>query len=139
MALAVSAPVHRGTMSEREGTAEVGAIIAGAEVIACFKSERRRRYLTTGLGAAFVSVLATGHPIQNGIAPLLSESSSTYTGLGYARATLGWRLSSWLALGMSGLAGTTVARVHVRFAGSDAGEWGVPVLGAALFAEVGWN
>ena len=52
---------------------------------------------------------------------------------------LGWKLSSWLALGMSGLVGTTVAPVHVRFAGNDAGDWGVPLLGAALSAEADWN
>ena len=40
---------------------------------------------------------------------------------------------------MNGLVGTTVARVHIRFAGNDAGEWGVPLLGAALFAQVDWH
>ena len=40
---------------------------------------------------------------------------------------------------MSGLVGTTVAPVHVRFAGNDAGDWGVPLLGAALSAEADWN
>jgi hypothetical protein len=69
----------------------------------------------------------------------MSDSTAAYTGLGYARVALGWKLSSWLALGGSGLAGTTVARVHVRFAGSDAGDWGVPLLGGALFAEVDWH
>ena len=139
MALVVSAPVRRGTMTGREGTAEVGAFIAGAEAIARFSSDGRRVFLTTGLGAAFVSALATGHPIQDGSAQLMSESSSAYTGLAYARATVGWKLSSWLALGMSGLVGTTVAPVHVRFAGNDAGDWGMPMLGAALSAEAGWN
>jgi hypothetical protein len=139
MALGVSAPLQRGTMNGREGTAEVGAIIAGAEVITRFESERPRIALTTGLGAGFVSVLATGHPSQDATTQLMSASSTAYTGLGYARATLGWKLSRRLALGMGGLAGTTVARVHIRFAGSDAGDWGVPLLGAALFGEVDWN
>jgi hypothetical protein len=139
MALAVSAPVHRGTMSGREGSADVGAILAGAEVIARFASERRPVFLTTGLGAAFASVLATGHPIPEATAQLMSNSSSAYTAVGYARATLGWKVSSWLTFGMSALAGTTVTRVHIRFAGSDAGDWGVPILGAALSAQVEWN
>jgi hypothetical protein len=139
MALAVSAPVHRGTMSGREGTADVGAITAGAEAIARFTSEGRPVSLTTGLGAAFVSVLATGHPIPEGTAQLLSTSSTAYTALGYVRATLGWKLSSWLTFGMSALAGTTVSRVHIQFAGNDAGDWGVPILGAALSAQVGWD
>ena len=139
MALAVSAPVHRGTMSGREGSADVGAILAGAEVIARFASERRPLSLTTGLGAAFASVLATGHPIPEATAQLNSISSSAYTAVGYARATLGWKVTSWLTFGMTALAGTTVTRVHIQFAGSDAGDWGVPILGAALSAQVEWN
>ena len=35
--------------------------------------------------------------------------------------------------------GATVARVHVRFAGNDEGDWGAPLLGTALFAEVDWR
>jgi hypothetical protein len=69
----------------------------------------------------------------------MSDASTAYTALGYARATLGWRASSSVAFGATALAGTTAARVHVRFAGNDAGDWGVPVLGAALFGEVEWN
>jgi len=139
MALVVSAPVQRGTMRGREGAADVGAVIAGAEAIARFGFERRRVFLTTGLGAGFVAVVATGHPSQDGTAPLVGDSSTAYTALGYARASIGWKLATWLAVGMSGLAGTTIAPVHVRFAGSDAGDWGMPVLGAALFAQIGWN
>jgi hypothetical protein len=139
LALTVSAPLRRGTMSAREGTADVGAVVAGAEVLARFESERRRMFLTTGLGAAFVSVFATGHPIPEANAQLSSTSSVAYTALGYGRIVLGWRVSSWLALGMSGLAGTTAARVQVRFAGNDVGDWGVPVLGAALFGAVDWR
>jgi hypothetical protein len=139
MALAVSAPVHRGTMTGREGSADVGAIIAGAEAIARFASERRPVFLTTGLGAAFASVLATGHPLPAATTQLMSSSSTAYTAVAYARATVGWKVSSWLKFGMSALAGTTVTPVHVRFAGSDAGDWGVPILGAALSGEVAWN
>ena len=139
LALAVSAPVHRGTISGPEGTADIGAIIAGVEAIARFNSERRRLFLATGLGAGFASVLAQGRPTPNASAQLAGGSSTAYTGLGYARVTLGWRPSSWLGLGLSGLAGTTVARVQVRFAGNDAGDWGVPLLGAALFGEVDWR
>jgi hypothetical protein len=138
MALGVSAPFRRGTMSGPEGTADVGAIIAGVEALARFTSERGRLVLTTRLGAAFVSVLTDGHP-QPGSPQLESNPSAAYTALGYARLTLGWKVSSWLGLGMSGLAGTTVARVHIRFAGNDGGDWGVPLLGAALFAEVDWR
>lgn len=139
MALSLSAPFRRGTMTGPEGTADVGAIIAGVEALARFTPERGRLFLTAGLGGAFVSVLTDGHPSQPGSNQLESNPSAAYTGLGYARLTLGWKVSSWLALGMSGLAGATVARVHIRFAGNDEGDWGVPLLGAALFAEADWR
>ena len=138
-AIDVSAPFRRGTMSGPEGTADVGAIVAGAQLLARFISKGERVVFTTGLGAGFVSLLTDGYPSQLGSAQLESNSSTAYTGLGYARITLGWKLSTWLGVGMSGLAGTTVARVHVRFAGNDAGDWGVPLLGAALFAQVDWR
>ena len=137
-ALEVSAPLRRGTMSGPEGTADVGAITAGVEVLARFASERRHLFASTGLGAAFVSLQATGHPTAD-TAPLVSASSSAYTGMAYARVSLGWRASRWVALGVNGVAGTTVAQVHVRFAGNDAGTWGVPVLGAGLFGELDWR
>jgi hypothetical protein len=138
-AVDLGVPLRRGTMSGPEGTADVGAIGAGVEVLARFRSEGSRLSLTTGVGAGLVSLLTKGHPSQTGSVQLESKSSTPYTGLGYARITLAWSLSTWFALGMSGLAGTTVARVHVRFGGNDAGDWGVPLLGTAVFAQVDWR
>jgi hypothetical protein len=139
IALDVSAPFRRGTMSGPEGTADVGAIVVGVEMLARFRSERGRLFLTTGLGAGAVALLTKGHPSPEGSAQVESNSSTAYTALGFARITLGCKLSSWLGLGMSGLVGTTVARVDIRFGGNDAGDWGVPLLGAALFAQVDWH
>jgi hypothetical protein len=138
-AVDVSAPFRRGRMSGPEGRADVGAIVAGAQLVARFVAEGKPIVFTTGLGAAFVSLLTDGHPSQLGSAQLESNPSTAYTGLGYARITLAWKPSTWLGVGMSGLAGTTIARVHVRFAGNDAGNWGVPLVGAALFAQVDWR
>ncbi len=139
IALDVSAPFRRGTMSGPEGTADVGAIVVGVEMLARFRSERGRLFLTTGLGAGPVALLTKGHPSPEGSAQVESNSSTAYTALGFARITLGCKLSSWLGLGMSGLVGTTVARIDIRFGGNDAGDWGVPLLGAALFAQVDWH
>ena len=126
-------------MSGPEGKADVGPIVVAVEMLARFRSERGRLFLITGLGAGAVALLTKGHPSPEGSTQLESNSSTAYTGLGYARITLGWKLSTWLGLGMSGLAGTTLARVHIRFGGNDAGDWGVPLLGAALFAQVDWH
>ena len=104
IALDVSAPFRRGTMSGPEGTADVGAIVVGVEMLARFRSERGRLFLTTGLGAGPVALLTKGHPSPEGSAQVESNSSTAYTALGFARITLGWKLSSWLGLGMSGAA-----------------------------------
>jgi hypothetical protein len=126
-------------MTAREGTADVGAIVAGPELLARFESEGRELFVTTGLGAALVAVLATGSPIAEASAQLVSQAATTYTALGYARVDGGWRVASWLSVGVSALAGSTIAPVRVRFAGNDAGRWGVPVLGASLFGQLEWN
>ena len=138
-AISVSAPFHRGTMSGPEGTADVGAVTVGPEALARFETGRGRLFMTTGVGVALAAVLATGHPREQASAQLMSTFSTAYTGLGYARFTLGWKLSRWLDAGLNVGAGTTIARVQVRFAGSGAGEWGMPVLGAALFAGAAWR
>jgi len=138
VALDVSAPLHRGTMSGPEGTADVGAVTAGAAVLARFASDSGRSFASAGVGAAFVSLVATGHPTAN-TAPLVGGSTATYTGLAYLRAELGRKVSRWAVLGVSGVAGSTVARIPVRFAGNGAGSWGVPVLGLALFGELDWR
>ena len=132
VALDLSAPIHRGTLSGPEGSADVGAIIAGAEFLA--RSGSEHLFVTTGLGAGFAAVLATGHSSQ-----LNGTSSTACTGLGYLRVNLGWRPAGWLGLGLSGLAGTTAGRVHIRFAGNAAGDWGVPLFAAALFGEIEWH
>jgi hypothetical protein len=135
-ALDLSLPLSRGTLSGPEGSADLGAVVAGGALLVRFESERQNLFITGGLGAAFVSVRTRGHESQ---APLEGTSSTATTGLGTLRAHLGWRPRGWLGLGISGLCGTTTSRVHVRFAGNSAGSWGAPIVGATLFAELGWH
>ncbi len=59
--------------------------------------------------------------------------------MAYARAAAGWKVSRWLALGLSGVAGATFAEVRLRLAGNDAGSWGLPLLGVAAFAQLDWR
>jgi hypothetical protein len=136
-ALDVSVPIHRGTLSGPEGTADVGAVTAGVEVLARFVSDRRL-FANAGVGAAFAAVLATGHPTAD-VAPLVGASTTAYTALAYARAALGLKVLRWLAVGVSGVAGSSVAGVRIGFAGNDAGSWGVPLVGVALFGQADWR
>jgi hypothetical protein len=137
IAVDLGVPIRRGTLSGPEGTSDVGAVVVGLEILACFKSEPL--FLTTGLGGAFADLLAQGHPSTEGSAQLEGSTSSTYAGLGYARLVTGWRPASWLGLGAGGLVGTTMGRVRIRFAGNDAGDWGLPLFAAFLFGEVAWR
>lgn len=136
VALDLGLPLFRGTLSGPEGSADVGAVVAGGALLMRFESERQNLFFTAGLGAAFVSVLVKGHESQ---APLKGTSSTATTGLGTLRASLGWRPRDWLGLGISGLAGATTDRVQLRFAGNSAGTWGFPILATTVFAELGWR
>jgi len=84
-------------------------------------------------------VLTKGHPDPSAGSQLVSSSSTAHTGLGYASVAIDWKVARWLGFGVSSLAGATISRVHVRFAGNDAGAWGTPLLGLALFSEVSWR
>lgn len=139
IAVEASAPIVRGTVDGTEGSADVGAIIAGAGPVLRLTAPHSRVGLNVGLGAAFVAVLAKGHADAAAGSQLVSNSSTAYTGLGYASAALDLKLSNWFALGLSGLAGVTTSRVRIRFAGNEVGAWGTPVLGVGVFGEFTWR
>lgn len=139
LALHLSAPLRRGTLTAREGSADIGALTATAEILVRFAWVGHRLFLIAGAGGGLAYVTTHGHPREESSAQLVGRSSSAYAGLGYGRAMVGWSLASWLRVGLAGLAGTTVRPVHVRFAANDAGDWGLLLLGASLFAEVSWR
>jgi hypothetical protein len=139
LGLSVSGPLHRGAITGTEGSADVGAIVAGGGLLARFDFERNHLVFMPGLGAAFVAVLTRGHASPSAGSQLVSSSATAYTALAYASLSIDWQVASWLGLGASGLLGATTSRVQVRFAGNDAGAWGTPVLGATVFGEVVWR
>jgi len=139
LALSESAPIQRGTIQGTEGSADVGAIVVGGGLVARFDFAQGRLAVTPALGGGFVTVLTKGHPDPSAGSQLVSSSSTAHTGLGYASVAIDWKVARWLGLGVSSLAGATISRVHVRFAGNDAGAWGTPLLGLALFSEVSWR
>jgi hypothetical protein len=138
-AVDVAAPVRRGTLTGPEGSSDVGAVVVGAELLTRFKQDTSPLFLTAGLGGALASLLITGHPSAEGSQQLLSSSSVDYTGLGYLRITAGWKPVTWGGFGVSGLGGATITKVKIKFAGNDAGSWGIPILAAFVFAEVDWH
>jgi hypothetical protein len=131
----LSAPLARGSVSDLEGTADIGALFAGASLHARWKSGGGRMFVATSLGGAFAAVLANGQPTAN----LVGASTSAYTGLAYIRLSGGVRPISWLGLGVAGILGTTTSRVRIQFASHDVAEWGMPVAAALIYGEADWR
>ena len=131
---------RRGTMSGTEGSADVGAIVVRCRAARAFRCRGGRLFLSPGWARRSSRVLAKGHPNPEAGSPARQQFFAPHTPASVTRSVaLDWKLSNWFGLGMSGLVGATTSRVHVRFAGNDAGDWGMPVLGASLFGEVDWR
>jgi hypothetical protein len=139
IALDLSAPLSRGTLSGPEGRCDVGVVLVGGEALLRLPSEKAHFAFTSGLGVALASLIAKGHPSAEGEQQLLSNSTAAYTGAAYLRVEAEWRPVTWFGVGAMGLVGTTLVPIKMRFAGNDAGTWGVPFLGALLLAQVDWH
>jgi hypothetical protein len=135
LALDLSAPLARGTIAGTEGSAELGAVMAGGGLLARWRSDRGHLTAAASIGGAFAAVLVTGRPVPS----LVGESTSAYTGLAYVRLDGAWNPAQWLGLGVAGMVGTTTSRVRVQFADRNAGEWGMPLAAAVLFCKVDWQ
>lgn len=139
IALDLSGPLSRGSLSGPEGRADVGAILIGAEAFLRLPTEKERFALTAGLGGALTMLTATGHPSKQGAGQLLVHSRVDYTGAAYLHLQGQWRPVAWLGLGAMGLLGTTIKPVKIEFAENEAGTWGVPFVGGLLLAQVDWR
>jgi hypothetical protein len=135
LALDFSGPVRRASISGPEGTADLGAWLAGLEVFARFLPSESRWNLNAGVGASYVRITSDGYAVV----PLQGVSSHVSTGAGYARIDAGWAHAGWYRLGFAALAGATFEHLTVRFADNDAGTWGWMLLAALLTAEVDWR
>jgi len=134
LAADVSFPVVRATLDGPEGAAKIGTAMAGLAVLARLRSAPSEWFLNAGLGGAVLRVGVDGEA-----APTLTSSSArVLTGASYARVEGGYAPTDWLRLGAQLLGGAAFERVHLRFAGNDAGSWGRPFAAAAIFAEVVW-
>jgi hypothetical protein len=135
VALDLSLPVVRGSVSGPEGSANVAAYTAGLELFAIFPPRESHWFITTGLGGGVVDVRAVG----SGKGALDGTTSSTLVGHGYARVEVAWHPATWALVAVSGLAGTTFESVTIRFAGNQAGSWGGVLLASFLHAGITWE
>lgn len=134
-ALDLSAPLRRASVTGLEGSTRVGTYLAGAAVFTRFYRPNTPFFSTLGVGAALLVITFEG----DARAPLVASSERALTGAGYLRAEAGLEPTSWLRLGLRGLAGVSAARVRVEFAGNDAGSWGRGFAAALALAEVPWH
>jgi hypothetical protein len=134
LSLEASAPVHRGSISSTQGSAEVGGVTATGGLLARLESEHGHLSGTAPLGAGMAAIAIKGKPSEGYVA----TSTTSYAGLAYLRLGGGWNPIPWLGLGASVLAGTTTSRVRIQFAGRTVGDWGTPLLAATVHAEIDW-
>jgi hypothetical protein len=135
VALDFSAPIRHASLSGIEGTAALDSYLVGGEVYSRFETSGSRLELTTGLGAAVAYVRSQGQAQP----ALVGTSSSVSTGAAFVRAGASWHPARWFGLGVAGLAGATINRVVIRFAGNQAATWGWPFLAAFVFAQADWR
>jgi hypothetical protein len=135
MVLDLSAPLARGSVGNPQGTADVGAMVAGAGLLARVTSDSGRLFVATSLGAGVASVLFRGQALPN----LVGSSTRAYSGLLYLRVSGGFSPTRWLGLGAAGILGTTTSRIRIQFANHDVGEWGLPLAAAIVYGEVAWE
>ena len=136
LALDLSAPVRRATVSGIEGSARVGTYLAGAAALLRLDAPGSGLYAGAGAGVAVVRVGVEG---QTAIAMLTSGSDSAITGAGYLRADGGFEVARWFRFGARVVAGAALDRVAIHFAGNEGGSWGHVFGAALLLAELHWR
>jgi hypothetical protein len=134
LALDFSFPLGGSTVSAVEGSSRVGTYLGGIEFLVRSRPQHSY-YANAGIAASVAWIVAHG---QEARAPLKDASSSAVVGAAYLRASAGWS-GSFYKIGVLGLAGGTMKRIAIRFAGNDAADWGWPFLAAFLTAELDWH
>ena len=125
--------VAPGTISGPEGSASVGAWLAGATVYVALRrpakgcTDARR-------GGAAIRLDAERHAAASARRQLADGTA----GAVYARADGGFEVAGWLHLGLRAVAGAVPSGVTVQFAGNDAAVWGRPFLAGMLLVDLAW-
>ena len=135
VALSASLPILRGSISGPEGRSQVSPYLGALELCTSFLEDDSRWFLTGSLGGGLVYLRTDGQSTQ----PLQQGSAGAFTGVGYARADLGLKLSKWVNMGITSTAGSTMVPVKIRFAGNQAGTWGSLILASFLQIGVNWD
>jgi hypothetical protein len=134
LALDVSAPLRASTVTGPEGSATVGALLAGVAVFAHYERAGSGLYGTVAAGAAALRITAEGTVSD----PFVATKESTLAGAIYARGDGGFEVAPWLRFGLRAVAGAVPSGVSVKFAGNEAAVWGRPFLAGMLLVDLAW-
>jgi len=134
LAIDFSFPLGGSRVSAVEGSSRVGTYLGGLEFLVR-RHPRHSLYANAGIAASVAWIVSRG---QDARAPLNTASSNAVVGAAYLRASAGWS-GSFYKIGILGLAGGTLERVAIHFAGNDAAHWGWPFLAGLLTAEIDWH
>jgi hypothetical protein len=135
IALDVSAPLRPSTLRGPEGSANVGAWLAGGTLFLAYEPPDSSLHARLAAGGAAIRLTVDGEASF----PLVASSHTTTAGAVYARADGGFQMTWWLQFGARAVAGLVPGGVTIHFAGNDAGTWGRPFVAALLFADLAWR
>jgi hypothetical protein len=134
LALDLSAPLRTASLSGPEGSARVGAYLAGLTLAGRVSRVGSPLLAIAGIGLGVLDLRANGQTN----APLQATSSSAVTAAIFARADASLEVVRWLRLGLRAVAGVTSSAIQLDFAGNDAGSWGQPFLAGLGLADLSW-
>jgi hypothetical protein len=134
LALDLSAPLRAASLSGPEGSARVGAYLAGLTLAGRVSRVGSPLLAIAGIGLGVLDLRADGQTN----APLQATSASSVTGTIFARADVSLEVVRWLRLGLRAVAGVTTSAIKLDFAGNDAGTWGQPFVGGLGLADLSW-
>ena len=134
IALDLSGPLRAGTLTGPEGSATIGAWLAGAAVFWRYERPATGLYAIAAAGGAVLRLDAKATAVES----LLANARTTTAGALYGRADGGFAAARWFRVGVRAIAGAVPSGVPVLFAGNQAGVWGRPFLAALLLVDVSW-
>lgn len=137
LALDLGAPLRGATVSGPEGSARLGAYLAGLTLLTRLTRAGSGFAATAGGGLAFVDLRAQGE--TSSTPALHTTAASAATGAVFARADGAFEVTRWLKVGARAIVGAATSRVTLEFAGNDAGAWGRPFLAGLLLADLCWR
>jgi hypothetical protein len=130
--LVLDVPIVKSTLSSGVNSANVSAVLAGAELsVALFDSRALRLTAIGGVALAWIRTEGEATP------PYTSESDDAWAALPLVGAELAPRLSERLYASLAARAGVTSPKPDIEFAGEHVATWGQPLV--LLSAGIGMH